>query len=60
MSKKITWLDIYRDFKKHFPTLSKDAVHYQANGYLSILVYFGDGSRMVYDYMEQSGKLITA
>lgn len=60
MSKKITWYEIYQDFQRRFPRLSKDAAHYQPNGYLSILVYFRDGTKMVYDYMEQRGQLITA
>lgn len=60
MSKKITWLDIYQDFKQRFPNLSKKAIDYHANGYMSILVYFTDGSQMIYDYMERKGKLIIA
>ncbi len=60
MGKKITWLEIYQDFQRRFPTLSKNAVQYRANGYMSILVYFADGSQMVYDYMAQRGKLIFA
>lgn len=60
MSRKITWLEVYRDFQRRFPNLSKRAVHYRANGYLSILIYFMDGSKMIYDYLEQKGELITA
>lgn len=60
MSKKITWYEIYQDFQRRFPRLSKDAARYQPNGYLSILVFFRDGTKLVYDYMEQRGRLITA
>ena len=60
MSKKVTWLEIYQDFQRRFPRLSKNAARYQPNGYLSILVYFKKKTKMVYDYMEQSGKMITA
>ncbi|RZS94190.1 hypothetical protein [Cuneatibacter caecimuris] len=60
MSKKITWYEIYQDFQRRFPRLSKDAARYQPNGYLSILVYFRDGTQLIYDYMEQRGRLITA
>lgn len=60
MSKKITWLEIYQDFQRRFPRLSKDVARYQPNGYLSILVFFRDGTKLVYDYMEQRGRLITA
>ncbi|MBS6180554.1 MAG: hypothetical protein KH921_07175 [Erysipelotrichaceae bacterium] len=57
MSKKITWSDIYLDFQRRFPNLSKKAIHYCANGYLSIQVFFDDGSKMNYDYMAQRGQL---
>lgn len=60
MSKKIAWYEIYQDFQRRFPRLSKDAARYQPNGYLSILVYLRDGTKLVYDYMEQRGRLITA
>ena len=60
MSKKVTWLKIYQDFQRRFPRLSKNAARYQPNGYLSILVYFVDGTKMVYDYMEHRGQLIMA
>ena len=60
MNKKVTWLEIYQDFQRRFPRLSKNAARYPPNGYLSILVYFMDGTKMVYDYMEQRGRLITA
>ena len=60
MSKKVTWLKLFQVFQLRFPRLSKNAARYQRNGYLSILVYFVDGTKMVYDYMEQRGQLITA
>lgn len=60
MSKKVTWLEIYQDFQMRFPRLSKTVSGYQPNGYLSILVYFLDGTEMIYNYMERKGQLITA
>lgn len=60
MSKKITWFEIYQDFQRRFPRLSKNAAYYQPNGFLSILVYFVDGTKIIYNYMEQRGRLITA
>lgn len=58
MRKKITWLDIYNDFKVRLPNLSKGAVHYQPNGYLSILIFFADGSKMVYDYLSERASFL--
>ena len=54
MKEKITWLDIYKDFKVRLPNLSKGAVHYQPNGYLSI----ADGSKMVYDYLTERASFL--
>lgn len=58
MKEKITWLDIYKDFKVRLPNLSKGAVHYQPNGYLSIVVSFADGSKMVYDYLTERASFL--
>ncbi len=41
---KITWNDIYDEFRKKFPKRSKAAVRYAPYGYMSIMVYFSDGS----------------
>ncbi len=55
---KITWNDIYDEFRKKFPKRSKAAVRYAPYGYMSIMVYFSDGSKMVYDSMAGRGRLI--
>ncbi len=51
MREKITWHDIYKDFKSRLPNLSKGATYWKPSGYLSIIVYFEDGSQMTYDYL---------
>lgn len=53
MSKKITWQDIYNDFKARLPNLSKEAIEYRPYGYLSILIFFTDGSQLVYDFLSE-------
>lgn len=55
---KITWNDIYEEFRKKFPQMSKTAIRYAPYGYMSILVYFSDGSKLVYDSMDGRGRLI--
>lgn len=55
---KITWNDIYEEFRKKFPKLSKAAVRHVPYGYMSILIYFSDGSKMVYDSATGRGKPI--
>lgn len=48
---KVTFTDIYKDFKARLPNLSKEVVYWKPSGYLSIQVVFKDGSQMVYDYL---------
>ncbi len=55
---KITFTDIYKDFKKRFPNLSKKTEDWRPNGYLSILIFFKDSSEMVYDYLWKKGSFI--
>lgn len=49
-AEKITWFDIYSDFKRRFPTMSKDAPDFQPHSYATIKLYFTDGRRMLYNY----------
>ena len=58
MDNKITWSDIYSDFKQRYPRMSKSAIHYQPSDYLKILVTFQDGMKMLYDYNRSSGKYV--
>lgn len=50
MRDKISWQMIYCDFKKMYPRLSKDAIHYIPHGYLTIKVTMSDGAKLLYDY----------
>lgn len=49
-SEKVTWFDIYEDFKKNNPELVKDAPDFQPHSYATIKVFFIDGRRMTYNY----------
>lgn len=53
MSKKITWADIYKDFKMRLPTLSKLAVDYRPHDYMTIAVYLKDGTKLMYDGLQK-------
>lgn len=52
---KVTFTDVYKDFKARLPNLSKGVSYWQPNGYLSIRIFFRDGSQMVYDYLYKKG-----
>lgn len=46
---KISWESLYENFKSIYPRLSRSSVSFRPAGYMSISVYFEDGTRMVYD-----------
>lgn len=52
---KLTFTDIYNDFRMRLPNLSKGVNYWKPNGYLSIRIAFKDGSQMVYDYLTRKG-----
>lgn len=54
-SEKVTFADVYEDFKARLPNLSKGAAYWKPNGYLSIRIFFWDGSQMIYDYLYKKG-----
>ena len=48
MRREIKWTDIYTDFKKTYPKLSKDVIHYEPHGHLVIAVHFRDATKQCY------------
>lgn len=58
--RQVTWKDIFNNFKTVYPNLSKGVADYRAYDYMSIIVYFKDGSQMIYDDVRKRGKLIVA
>lgn len=59
MSKKITWDDVYKDFKIVYPNFSKEAIHWHPHSYSTIKIYFTDGRKMLYDYDVHTGRFTT-
>lgn len=47
---KITWDDVYKDFKNRHPRLSKKVLGYFPYGYSTILLVFSDNVRMLYNH----------
>lgn len=56
----MTWKDIFNNFKTVYPNLSKGVADYRPYDYMTIVVYFEDGSKMLYDDVRKRAKLITA
>lgn len=59
MSEKVTWDSIFQDFERRHPNLAKMVTRYRPSGFLKILVFFSDGSKMAYDFAASSGHFIT-
>lgn len=56
--RKVTWSDIFDDFKIRHPNLKSKAIHYQPHDYLTIVIWFSDGMKMEYDYFTHTGKFV--
>lgn len=54
---KISWESLYENFKSIYPRLSRSSVYFRPFGYMSILVYFEDGMRMVYDDLRKQAHM---
>lgn len=50
---KISWENLYENFKSIYPRLSRSSVYFRPSGYMSIIVYFEDGMKMVYDDLKK-------
>lgn len=46
---KISWESLYENFKSIYPRLSRSSVYFRPFGYMSIVVYFENRMKMVYD-----------
>lgn len=58
MNEKITWDDVYKDFKTRHPRLSKDVCDYRPYAYLQIQIWFKNDRKMIYDYMTHRGSWV--
>lgn len=53
MSDKITWKDIYKDFKNAYPKFNKQVVQYRPHDFLTIKIWFKDGRIGIYKYFNK-------
>lgn len=49
IKREVTWKDVFNHFKERYPNLSKGVVDYRPYDYMTIVVYFADGSMMTYN-----------
>lgn len=55
---KISWESLYENFKSIYPRLSRSSVCFRPFKYMSIVVYFEDGMKMVYDDLGKKAHII--
>lgn len=60
VKRKVTWKDIFNNFKSVYPRLSKEAQDYRPYNYMSIVVYLEDGTKVIYDDMAKRAKMLVA
>ena len=60
VKRKVTWKDIFNNFKSAYPRLSKEARDYRPYNYMSIVIYLTDGTKVVYDDMAKRAKMLAA
>lgn len=58
MAKKITWDDIYKDFRSRHPNLRKMVTYWHPCDYATIMLYFEDGRKGTYNFIEQKARFI--
>ena len=51
--RKITWREIYKEFRKTYPTHAKKAIHYEPQGFLRITIFMSDKTKITYDYFNK-------
>ena len=54
---KISWESLYENFKSIYPRLSRSSVYFRPFGYMSIVVYFEDGMKMIYDDLRKQAHI---
>lgn len=57
---KITWREVFDNFKAVYPNLSKGVRDFRPYNYMSIMVYMRDGSKIIYDDVVKRAKIISA
>lgn len=58
MHKKVTWDEIYADFRRRHPTLKMMVIDWKPCGWMCIELELKDGRKMKYDGYEHIAKFI--
>lgn len=52
MSEKITWHEIYKDFRRRHPNMRTHVRHWYPCGFLTIKIFFDDGTKGSFNYFD--------
>lgn len=55
--KKVTWNDVYKDFRKRHPKMRKHTVGFQPYDFAEVVVYIDDGRKLIYNYDTKRSRL---
>ena len=58
VKRKVTWKDIFDNFKTLYPTLARRIADYRPHDYMSIIVWLDDGTAVIYDDTAKRAKWI--
>lgn len=56
--RKVTWKDVYEDFKRRFPRRRSEVLHWHPYDVGTILLYFEKGVRARYEYDRHELKFV--
>lgn len=55
--KKLPWIEIFKEFKRNHPNLSKQIVRFEPSGYAEITIFLNTGDKIIYNYLDKKGKI---
>lgn len=48
--RKLTWENIYKDFRTTYPSIAKEVLGFEPHSFATILLFFRENKRMLYNY----------
>lgn len=55
---KVSWQDVYNNFKLVYPNISRMSLRFVPYGYMTIAVYLSDGTKMIYDDLMKRARMV--
>ena len=58
MSRTISWRMIFNEFKRIYPSMSKNVSNWYPTGHLEITVKLNDGTKLIFDYLTKKSQVV--